>query len=113
MGHYEPYDRYLGLLVGVNVPHTWLVEATLFLNCKAGSVPFQYLGLPVGANPRKRSTWKPVVDVVRTWLSCWKNKNLSQIVLIKSVSFALIVYYLFLFKTPSSCMGNCGVQESV
>jgi hypothetical protein len=30
-----------------------------FLHCRLGSLPFKYLGLPVGASPRSMSTWEP------------------------------------------------------
>jgi hypothetical protein len=38
-------------LMGVNVPSSFLQGAASFLHCKLGSIPFIYLGLPVGANP--------------------------------------------------------------
>jgi len=31
------------------------------LNSKLLSLPFVYLGMPIGANPRKVSTWDPIV----------------------------------------------------
>jgi len=37
-------------LVGVNVFSSWLAEAALVLNCNVGSLPFVYLGLPIGGN---------------------------------------------------------------
>jgi hypothetical protein len=40
-------------LMGVNVSTGFLGMASSFLNCKVGSLPFMYLGLPVGANARK------------------------------------------------------------
>ncbi|MCI27846.1 LINE-1 reverse transcriptase like, partial [Trifolium medium] len=49
-------------LFGVNVDGSLLIEAAKFLNCKIGDMPFIYLGLPVGANPRKEATWKPVIE---------------------------------------------------
>nr|KYP76037.1 hypothetical protein KK1_020255 [Cajanus cajan] len=33
-----------------------------FLHCKVGQLPFKHLGIPLGANPRKLSTWKPILD---------------------------------------------------
>jgi hypothetical protein len=39
--------------------------ASRFLNCRIGRIPFIYLGLPVGANPRKFSTWLPMIDVLK------------------------------------------------
>lgn len=35
-------------LMGVNVSAEFLGMASSFLNCKVGSLPFMYLGLPVG-----------------------------------------------------------------
>lgn len=53
------------LLIGLHVDDPWMVEASYFLNCKLGKLPFVYLGLPVGADPRREATWKPVVEKVR------------------------------------------------
>ena len=39
-------------LVGVNVQDSWLTEAALVLNCRVGSLPFVYLGLPIGGDSR-------------------------------------------------------------
>ncbi|KAK2354801.1 hypothetical protein QL285_092274 [Trifolium repens] len=47
-------------LVGVNVSGDFLAMASRFLNCRIGRTPFKYLGLPVGANPRRLATWLPI-----------------------------------------------------
>ncbi|MCI00054.1 non-LTR retroelement reverse transcriptase-like related, partial [Trifolium medium] len=39
--------------------------ASTFLNCRVGGIPFQYLGLLVGANPRCMSTWEPMLESLR------------------------------------------------
>lgn len=49
-------------LIGVNVDVDFLPTAEGFLHCKVATLPFKYLGLPVGGNPRKASTWAPLVD---------------------------------------------------
>ncbi|XP_019418518.1 PREDICTED: uncharacterized protein LOC109329295 [Lupinus angustifolius] len=44
-----------------------IAAAADFLFCKVGSIPFLYLGIPVGANPRRLSTWqapKKVLDKI-------------------------------------------------
>jgi hypothetical protein len=41
------------LLVGVNVPDSWLNEEASVLNCKVSKVPFLYLGFPIGGDPRR------------------------------------------------------------
>jgi hypothetical protein len=52
-------------LMGVHVEESFLRVASKFLNCKRGKFAFIYLGLPVGANPRKEATWDPVVAVLQ------------------------------------------------
>ncbi|KEH38745.1 thioredoxin [Medicago truncatula] len=43
------------MLTGVNVSDSWLTEAALVMNCRRGTIPFVYLGLPIGGDPRKLS----------------------------------------------------------
>ncbi|MCH83058.1 LINE-1 reverse transcriptase like, partial [Trifolium medium] len=61
-------------LVGVNVHNSFLEGAASFLHCKVSPLPFTYLGLPVGANPRSKTTWKPVLKAIENRLQSWKNK---------------------------------------
>lgn len=73
------------------------------LNCKTGSLPLSYLGLPLGASRSKRKTWKPVIEKVKARLAGWKRRMLSfagRLALIKSVLSCLPVYYLSLFRMP-------------
>ncbi|PNX68360.1 cysteine-rich receptor-like protein kinase, partial [Trifolium pratense] len=41
------------MLVGVNIPDSWLGEAASALCCKVGKIPFLYLGLLIGGDPRR------------------------------------------------------------
>jgi hypothetical protein len=52
-------------LMGVNVPPDFLRLASVFLNCRVGTIPFKYLGLPIGANPRLLTTWEPLLASLR------------------------------------------------
>jgi hypothetical protein len=84
-------------LMGVNVSHDFMTLASTFLNCKTSTIPFKYLGLPVGANPRRLSTWEPLLEALRKRLSAWGNKYVSlggRIVLLNSVLNAIPVFYL-------------------
>ncbi|PNX79577.1 ribonuclease H, partial [Trifolium pratense] len=38
---------------------------------------FKYLDLPVGENPRRVSTWDPLVEMIRRRLNSWGNKHIS------------------------------------
>jgi len=64
------------MLTGVNIPATWLSEAAMMMNCRKGTIPFVYLGLPIGGDSRKLFFWKPVVDCIISRLSSWNNKFL-------------------------------------
>ncbi|MCI00244.1 LINE-1 reverse transcriptase like [Trifolium medium] len=77
--------------------------AANFLNCKLGKIPFIYLGLPVGANPRKEATWEPVIEVLHNRLNSWKNRFVSlggRVILINSVLAAIPIFYLSFMKMP-------------
>jgi hypothetical protein len=90
-------------LMGVNVSHDFMTLASTFLNCKTSTIPFKYLGLPVGANPRRLSTWEPLLEALRKRLSAWGNKYVSlggRIVLLNSVLNAIPVFYLSFLKLP-------------
>jgi hypothetical protein len=52
-------------LMGINVDNDFMELASKFLNCIRGGIPFKYLVLPVGASPRRMSTWGPMVEKIR------------------------------------------------
>lgn len=88
---------------GVGVSVESMNEFASVLNCKVKRLPIKYLGLPFGANPSRKATWRPVLDKVRTKLVGWKMRLLSfagRFSLIKSVLFSLPMYYLSLYKMP-------------
>ncbi|GAU47144.1 hypothetical protein TSUD_379210 [Trifolium subterraneum] len=64
-------------LYGINVNDRFLEAASNFLLCRTESIPFKFLGLPVGENPRKLITWKPVVESMEKRLSGWNGRHLS------------------------------------
>jgi hypothetical protein len=89
--------------MGVNVSSSFLEGAASFLHCKLGSLPFTYLGLPVGANPRLASTWDPVVKTIEKRLLSWRNRYVSlggRVVLINSVLASIPVFFLSFLKIP-------------
>jgi len=57
------------MLFGVNVNDSWLHEVASVMSCKHGLLPFMYLGLPIGGNPRKLQFWYLLVDRTRSRLS--------------------------------------------
>jgi hypothetical protein len=92
------------MLVGVNISDSWLNEAASALRCRVGKIPFLYLGLPIGGDPRRLGFWEPVLARIRNRLSGWKSRFLSfggRLILLKSVLTSLLVYALSFFKAPS------------
>ncbi|XP_028103519.1 uncharacterized protein LOC114302671 [Camellia sinensis] len=97
----------LGLIKGVKIGSNGLVLTYLqfvddsLLLCEADAL--EYLGLPLGANPSRKATWRPVFDKFRSKLAGWKRKLLSfagRLTLIKYVLSSLPLYYLSMFKLP-------------
>jgi len=90
---------------GVGLEVTLLKQFSNILNCKHMKIPFMYLGMPIGGNPRRSQFWQPVINKVRDRLSSWKGKLISvagRVCLIKSVISALPLYYMSFFKMPKS-----------
>ncbi|CAL5395354.1 unnamed protein product [Camellia sinensis] len=75
------------------------------LNCMCHKLPFMYLRLLFGANPRRKSTWKLVINKFKAKLASWKRKLLffgGKLTLVKAVLSSLPIYYLSVFKMPVS-----------
>ncbi|XP_021995456.1 uncharacterized protein LOC110892608 [Helianthus annuus] len=90
-------------LFGIGVHEGEVDSMTNVLWCQVGSVPFDYLGIRVGANMNRVSHWITVIESVQNRLSLWKAKTLSiggRLTLIKSVLSSLPIYYLSLYKAP-------------
>lgn len=90
-------------MCGIGVSDREVADFAVVLNCKPQKLPLMYLGIPLGVNPRRKSTWQPVIDKVRRKLSLWKRKLLSfagRLTLIKSMVSCLPSYYISIFKMP-------------
>ncbi|PNY10571.1 cysteine-rich receptor-like protein kinase [Trifolium pratense] len=90
-------------LYGWNLEEKFLEAASNFLYCNVDRAPFHFLGLPVGANPWRSETWKPVINEFKKKPATWKGRNLSiggRVVLINSVLSSLPVFVFSFFKAP-------------
>lgn len=63
--------------VGISVPEGDLQLFVTILNCKVVKLPFTYLGIPIGGNPRRTTLWQPILAKMRWKLSSWKQKSFS------------------------------------
>jgi hypothetical protein len=90
-------------LMGVNVSEEFMELACDFLNCRRGQIPFKYLGLPVGANPKRISTWEPLIEYLKKRLTSWGKKHISlsgRIVMINSVLNSIPIFFMSFLKMP-------------
>jgi len=81
--------------------------------CYIVNIPFLYLGLPIGGDPRKLVFWYSLVDRIKRRLSDWNSRNLSlggRLILLKSIMSSIPVYFLSFFKAPS---GIISILESL
>lgn len=90
-------------VIGFNVEERILEGISQFLACRVGKDSFKFLGIPVGANPRRVATWQPVIDVIKARLNSWKSRQLSiggRVTLINSVLASLPLYLFSFYKAP-------------
>lgn len=79
----------------------WKIEAANYLNCSLMSFPFTYLGVPIGANPRRCQTWDPIINKCERKLVKWKQRHMSfggRVTLIQSVLTSIPIYFFFFFS---------------
>lgn len=64
-------------IFGINVPEDFLNRASQFLCCSRDILPFKFLGIFVGLNPRRCNSWTSVVCNLKQKLSTWKARMIS------------------------------------
>jgi len=83
----------------------WCKEEADFLNCSILPMPFSYLGIPIGANPKHREIWDPIIRKCETKLARWKQRHISlggRVTLINAVLTTLPIYFFSFFRVPSN-----------
>jgi len=92
-------------LASINMESKTLACYAKTLNCNLMRVPFMYLVLEIGGNPRKRHLWEPILEKLKAKLFAWNERFLSlvgRICLIKLVFTALPLFFLSFFKVSKS-----------
>ena len=75
------------------------------LQCRVGSMPIKYLGMPLGTSFKAALIWNPILKKMEKKLSGWKHFYLSKggrLMLLKSTLSSLPTYFLSLFTVPKS-----------
>jgi len=94
---------YKSSLIGINLDNDYTSSLANSVFCRSDTFPVRYLGLPLGANPSRLSTWKPLLSTNRAKLSTWKEnffRMAGMICLIKSVLSSLPLLYMSVFAMP-------------
>lgn len=87
----------------IGMSEQWKSEAAKYLNCSLLTIPFIYLGIPIGANPRRCQIWDPVLNKCERKLARWKQRHLSfggRATLIQSVLTSIPIYLFSFFRVP-------------
>jgi len=90
----------------IGMSESWKASGASYLNCELRDIPFLYLGIPVGANPRGSELWDPIVNKCERKLVKWKQKLLffgGRVTLIKVVLNSIHIYFSF-FRVPKSIL---------
>ena len=82
-----------------------LVALASILQCRVGSMPMKYLGMPLGTSFKTASIWNLILEKMEKKLSGWKRLYLSKggrLTLLKSTLSSLPTYFLSLFTIPKA-----------
>ena len=73
------------------------------LQCRVGSLPMIFLGMPFGTLYKTASIWNLILKMMEKKFSSWKRLYLSKggrLTLLKSTLSSLLTYHLSLFTIP-------------
>ncbi|GKD95008.1 RNA-directed DNA polymerase, eukaryota, reverse transcriptase zinc-binding domain protein, partial [Tanacetum coccineum] len=74
------------------------------IGCGVAKFPLKYLGVPVGCNMARCSSWNAIIQKFSNKLSLWKARLLSvggRLTLLKAVLGNLPTYYMSIYMMPS------------
>lgn len=106
------FEAVTGLKVNMNkseiVPIgevTGIDDLAALLSCHVGSLPLQYLGMPLGASYKALGIWNPIIEKIERRLAGWQKLYLSKggrLTLLKSTLSSMPTYFMSLFPISVS-----------
>nr|GEV14775.1 RNA-directed DNA polymerase, eukaryota [Tanacetum cinerariifolium] len=94
-------NLYESKLMRIGVSSNIVAAAVFLIGCSILTAPFNYLGVNVGSNMSKITSWDDVMSKVSSRLSKWKLKHLSIsgcLSLLISVLTLILLYHMSIFK---------------
>jgi hypothetical protein len=88
----------------IHVPQNLILTVEALLGCKAKSLPFRYLGLPLTIRKPTKECYLPLLALIQQKLASWKGSMLSKggrLILVNAVLNALPIYYIQAFILPA------------
>ena len=93
----------------IRMTEQWQLEAARYPNCRILSLPFSYLGIPIGDNPRRSVLWDPIIRKYERKLATWKHRHISfggRVTLINAALTTIPIYFFSFFRVPSKIIGR-------
>jgi hypothetical protein len=97
-----------------SISHGRLNLIVQLLNFNIGSLPFNYLGVPIFKGKPKASYLQPIADKIKLKLSAWKVSLLSiagRVQLVRSVIQSMLIYSISLYSWSVSLLKD--IEKSV
>lgn len=91
------------IVFGINLDIDLLQATASFLSCSFSLLPFVFLGIPIGINPRRKASWAPIVSKIRLRLAVWHSRFLyigGRVVLLNSVLSNISIFFFSFYKAP-------------
>ena len=95
-------------MIPINVPDATLSTLALTFGCQIASMPFSYLGLPMGTTKPTMEDLTPLMDIVERCLSaCYSLLSYSsRLEMVNSVITPTVTYALCSMKLPVGVIEN-------
>nr|GEZ20471.1 RNA-directed DNA polymerase, eukaryota, reverse transcriptase zinc-binding domain protein [Tanacetum cinerariifolium] len=96
-------------LMGIGVSLNVIAVAAFLIGFSILTAPFNYLGVKVGSNMSRITSWDDVISKVSSRLSKWKLKLLSiggRLSLLKLVLTSILLYHMSIFNVPIGVLNH-------
>ncbi|XP_071712536.1 uncharacterized protein [Rutidosis leptorrhynchoides] len=90
-------------MYGIHVSKEDMISFSAIFDCKVGSFPMEYLGIPISLTSNRVAMWDLIVKKFKKKLAGWKGRCLSfggRLVMVNAVLSNLPLHYMAIYKAP-------------